>query len=142
MISKSLFGSRLKEQRKKLGLTQAEAAQRAGIERETWGKYERGIFMPSGDVLISFLGMGINVGILFSIDETDEPLPNNTLTAEEQQLLNCYRRSTGKDREMIMFIANKVDRFPENQSNNVRIGKIGQVINTQSVQTINNNMKD
>lgn len=141
MISKSLFGSRLKEQRKKLGLTQAEAAQRAGIERETWGKYERGIFMPSGDVLISFLGMGINVGVLFSTDET-EPLPNNTLTAEEQQLLNCYRRSTGKDREMIMFIANKVDRFPENQSNNVRIGKIGQVINTQSVQTINNNMKD
>ncbi|WP_231410722.1 helix-turn-helix transcriptional regulator [Neisseria meningitidis] len=54
MISKSLFGNRLKEKRKFLGLTQAQAAEKAGIERETWGKYERGVFMPSGDVLLSF----------------------------------------------------------------------------------------
>ncbi|WP_245934343.1 helix-turn-helix domain-containing protein [Bergeriella denitrificans] len=68
MISKSLFGNRLKEQRKFLGLSQAQAAENAGIERETWGKYERGVFMPGGDVLISFLSMGINVSALFSIE--------------------------------------------------------------------------
>ena len=54
MISKSLFGNRLKEKRKFLGLTQAQAAEKAGIERETWGKYERVVFMPSGDVLLFF----------------------------------------------------------------------------------------
>ncbi|WP_245934285.1 helix-turn-helix domain-containing protein [Bergeriella denitrificans] len=42
MISKSLFGNRLKEQRKFLGLSQAQAAENAGIERETWGNMNEG----------------------------------------------------------------------------------------------------
>ena len=91
MISKSLFGNRLKEQRKKMGLTQADAAQKAGIERETWGKYERGVFMPSGDVLISFLSMGINVSDLFAAEEPFRQ-PETILSAEEQELLTQFRQ--------------------------------------------------
>lgn len=94
MISKSLFGNRLKEQRKKLGFTQAQAAEKAGIERETWGKYERGVFMPSGDVLISFLSMGINVSDLFAIEETFKLPENSTseLNKEETELLTQFRQ--------------------------------------------------
>lgn len=94
MISKSLFGNRLKEQRKKLGFTQAQAAEKAGIERETWGKYERGVFMPSGDVLISFLSMGINVSDLFAIEETFKLPENSTseLNKEETKLLTQFRQ--------------------------------------------------
>lgn len=91
MISKSLFGNRLKEQRKKLGFTQAQAAEKAGIERETWGKYERGVFMPSGDVLISFLSMGINVSDLFTVEETFRQ-PEIILSAEEKELLAQFRQ--------------------------------------------------
>lgn len=91
MISKSLFGNRLKEQRKKLGFTQAQAAEKAGIERETWGKYERGVFMPSGDVLISFLSMGINVSDLFTVEETFRQ-PEIILSAEEKELLVQFRQ--------------------------------------------------
>lgn len=102
MISRSLFGNRLKEQRKFLGLTQAQAAEKAGIERETWGKYERGVFMPSGDVLISFLSMGINVSKLF-MDPTkkNEANPNE----EETKLLECYRTTDSKGRAALMAVA-------------------------------------
>ena len=112
VISKSLFGNRLKDQRKKLGLTQAEAAEKAGIERETWGKYERGVFMPSGDVLISFLGMGINVSDLFAVEETfrqPENMPP-ALSKDETGLLTHYREAADKDREMILFVARRAEK--------------------------------
>lgn len=111
MISKSLFGNRLKEQRKFLGLTQAQAAEKAGIERETWGKYERGVFMPSGDVLLSFLSMGIDVSGLFAIDSaTSRSSEKAEFSKEESELLVCYREAADKDREMIMFVARKAEK--------------------------------
>lgn len=42
MEKTSLFGKRLKEERIKLGLNQAEAAEKCGFSREMWGKWERG----------------------------------------------------------------------------------------------------
>ena len=114
MISKSLFGNRLKEQRKKLGLTQAQAAEKAGIERETWGKYERGIFMPSGDVLISFLSIGINVSDLFAIKDTFRQPEMVFLSNEEQELLDNYRNSTDKSKEIILTIARTQEKKAEN----------------------------
>ena len=87
MISKSLFGNRLKEKRKFLGLTQAQAAETAGIERETWGKYERGVFMPSGDVLLSFLNMGIDVSSLFAVEQEIRPSENSEISKESMEKL-------------------------------------------------------
>ena len=102
MISKSLFGNRLKEQRKKMGLTQVAAAQKAGIERETWGKYERGVFLPSGDVLISFLNIGIDVSALFSVSDRQ---PENLLAQDEQELLANYRQTTDSGKFVILSVA-------------------------------------
>ena len=110
MISKSLFGSRLRKQRKFLDLTQAQAAEKAGIERETWGKYERGIFLPSGDVLISFLGIGIDVSSLFAADERQsETLPSG-LGAEEQELLALFHQSSELGRAVIMSAARGAEK--------------------------------
>lgn len=109
MISRSLFGNRLKEKRNFLGLTQAQAAEKAGIERETWGKYERGVFMPSGDVLISFMNMGIDVGSLFATEVATEK-PSEILSPEEQELLTCYREAADQDREMILYVARKAEK--------------------------------
>ncbi|HGJ8889584.1 TPA: helix-turn-helix domain-containing protein [Neisseria gonorrhoeae] len=55
MEKTSLFGKRLKEERIKLGLNQAEAAEKCGFSREMWGKWERGENRPSSEKLFSFL---------------------------------------------------------------------------------------
>lgn len=120
MISKSLFGNRLKEQRKKLGFTQAQAAEKAGIERETWGKYERGVFMPSGDVLISFLSMGINVSDLFTVEETfRQPESPNTLNQDEKELLDNYRQASDNGKFVILSVAQGAEKKAEIETRQV-----------------------
>lgn len=109
MISKSLFGNRLREERKKLGLTQVEAAEKCGIERETWGKYERGIFMPGGDVLISFLGLGVNVSYLFSPEEQSRKAESN-LAKEERSLLEAYRTASDKAKAALLAMADVIEK--------------------------------
>ena len=57
---------RLKSERKRLALSQAEAAALCGVSRETWGKYERGSIVPGGDVLLSFAMNGANVQFILT----------------------------------------------------------------------------
>lgn len=110
MISKSLFGDRLKEKRKFLGLTQAQAAEKAGIERETWGKYERGVFMPSGDVLLSFLNMGIDVSSLFAAEQGIRPSENSEISKEESELLGYYRQASDNGKFVILSVAKGAEK--------------------------------
>lgn len=49
---------RVRAERKRLGLTQAEAAQVCGVARETWGKYERGVFELGGAAFRAFVNAG------------------------------------------------------------------------------------
>lgn len=62
----SLCSVRLKEERKRLGLSQQAAAELCDVSREIWGKYERGVVVPGGDVLFSFSAVGADVGYIFS----------------------------------------------------------------------------
>lgn len=62
----SLFGNRLKEERKKLSLTQLEVAEKCNITREAWGKYERGQNMPGSEVLLSFSNLGADIAYIFT----------------------------------------------------------------------------
>ena len=57
----SLFAPRLKIERKRLGLSQAEAAQVCGVSREIWGKYERAMAVPGGDVIFAFASAGADI---------------------------------------------------------------------------------
>lgn len=126
MISRSLFGMRLKNQRIKLKLSQEEAAEKTGIKRETWGKYERGIFMPGGDVLISFLKIGINVSELFAPSNNKEtanksvlrePVAiynstylNQPLDKDEEELLNYFRSASTNGKFVILSVARTAEK--------------------------------
>lgn len=46
------------EERRRLGLSQADAAAACGVSREMWGKYERGAASPGCDVLAAFSSVG------------------------------------------------------------------------------------
>lgn len=57
----SQSSERLKSERLKLGLSQAQAADLCGVSREIWGKYERGNAVPGGEVLFSFAATGADI---------------------------------------------------------------------------------
>lgn len=72
----SLSASRIKQERARLGLNQASAADLCGVSREIWGRYERGVSVPGGEVLFAFAQAGADVQfILTGSSSTLEPLP-------------------------------------------------------------------
>ncbi|WP_218580328.1 helix-turn-helix domain-containing protein [Pseudomonas sp. J380] len=68
----SLSAARMKEERVRLGLKQASAAQLCGVSREIWGRYERGASAPGGDVLFSFAAAGADVQFILTGKRQDE----------------------------------------------------------------------
>jgi DNA-binding XRE family transcriptional regulator len=55
-----LIGSRLKEARKALGLTQAQVAKMTGITVKHWGRLERGVAIPGGQILSELVRLGVD----------------------------------------------------------------------------------
>lgn len=55
------FGSRIADERKAAGYSQAALAQACGVSREMWGKYERDAAVPGGDVLARTAAAGLDV---------------------------------------------------------------------------------
>ena len=76
----------LKEERQRLGFTQATIAEHCGISREMWCRYERGANIPSGEVLHQFCQLGGDVQFVLSGARTA-----STLTEEENLLLEAFR---------------------------------------------------
>ena len=104
MKKDSLIGKRLKEERNKLGLYQSDIAERCGVSREQWGKYERGENKPSSEKLFSFQKAGIDIdyvmhGVHADITRPSENLPE--YTAEEAELLTLFRQLSAPDRHVL-----------------------------------------
>jgi transcriptional regulator with XRE-family HTH domain len=77
----SLSAARLKSERLKLNKKQAEAADLCGVSREMWGKYERGLATPGGEVLFSFAAAGADMHYIL------------TGETKQQQLLKLIKES-------------------------------------------------
>ena len=86
----SLFGSRLKAERKRLGFNQAQIAKECGVSREMWGKYERGLAVPGGEVLFSFSRIGADIQSVMTGEDSESSLPPS-LAPDEQMLVDAYR---------------------------------------------------
>ncbi|MFZ3141254.1 helix-turn-helix domain-containing protein [Polaromonas sp.] len=88
MTNESFF-CRLKEERKRLGLTQASAATHVGVARETWSRYETGVLAPGMEVLSALAMNGADANYLLTGRRSApiaQPLP-----PDEQLWLDCYR---------------------------------------------------
>lgn len=55
------IGSRLRSERRRLGLTQARLAALGGVQPNAQGRYESGIRVPRADYLASVARIGIDV---------------------------------------------------------------------------------
>ncbi|ENG6928990.1 helix-turn-helix transcriptional regulator [Escherichia coli] len=84
----SLCASRFKAERSRLSLKQAEVAALCGVSREMWGKYERGVAVPGGELLAAFARIGANVQFILTGESS-----GITLSRDEMELLQHYRQA-------------------------------------------------
>lgn len=94
----SLVGIRLREERERIGITQADAALLVGVSREMWGRYERGA-MPSSEVLLRAQGHGFDVNYILGGARV---LSEATLVNEERTLIERYRAVDGAGKAAIL----------------------------------------
>lgn len=87
----SLVGGRLKETRKALGLNQAEIAKSVGVSREYWGRCERGVSVPGGEVLAALALKGADVVYVLTGQRTGSSPAPRVMSAEEQTMLDYFR---------------------------------------------------
>lgn len=100
MINESL-SLRLKKERKRLHLSQEEAATRAGVQRETWSRYENGGMQPGTDVWVALALMGADVRYILSGEP--EPLYADTgLSDGEKAVVALYRGIEPGAQKMLM----------------------------------------
>ncbi|POG12888.1 hypothetical protein BGP82_00010 [Pseudomonas putida] len=90
MTFSSLSCVRMQEERKRLKLKQVEAATQCGVSREVWGRYERGVAVPGGEVLYAFANLGADAQYILTGERRSlQRCPE--IPADEQLLLDSYR---------------------------------------------------
>lgn len=111
----SLAAGRLKEERKRLGMSQQSAAETCDVSREMWGKYERGQSVPGGEVLFAFAAAGADVQYILTGVRTGtaEPQARFALTPRKQKLLDLIEMLDEKGQEEIQEELEKIKRMKD-----------------------------
>ncbi|HHH3032411.1 TPA: helix-turn-helix domain-containing protein [Serratia marcescens] len=81
------LGSRLREERNRLGFTQAELADLVGIHKNSQGNYENDVKSPDSKYLSTVAEHGVD--ILYVV--TGSRTPQTSVSIEEQKLIENYR---------------------------------------------------
>lgn len=111
MYNSSDFANRLKELRIKYNLTQAQAAEQCGVSTRMWVKYEQGLSMPGGEVLLKLAYHGYHMEYLFTgIELTTDEKTESVLTHDEFKLIKNFRAATDKSKEAILTISEVVEK--------------------------------
>lgn len=97
------FGSRLKEERKILGLSQHDFAAIGGVEANAQGKYENGERAPRSDYLAALISRGVDVLYVLSGQRT--PMRSDSLSDTERAVIVHYRGLTEVDQAAISQLA-------------------------------------
>lgn len=95
--------SRISEERKKLGWSQEELANKVGVSQKSISKYERGTRRPSYETLTLMAGLfGVTVDYLLGNDSisTEQTLPIKTASAADTSL-KYWVEKTGYDYEEV-----------------------------------------
>ena len=101
-----LFGARLKEQRKVLGLSQQDFGAIGGVAANAQVHYESGARMPKSDYLIAIRRKGVDVLYVLTGERT--ALSSDALTDKETLIINHYRGLDGLDQEAIAQITSSL----------------------------------
>jgi len=97
----SLFGARLREERKALGLKQDQVAHLVGVTREHWGRCERGQAVPGGEVLAAFVRQGADVVYILTGQRSRPTPPMADLSPRVRALVRNYEATDEEGRRHI-----------------------------------------
>lgn len=93
------FANRLRLEREKLGFSsQAKIAEICGVNKDVWGRYERGTSIPNAETLLIFMELGADINYLFTgithEKMSNQPYPSDSdmeLDLAEKYLIESYR---------------------------------------------------
>jgi transcriptional regulator with XRE-family HTH domain len=97
------LGPRLREERKRLGLSQQEFGAVGGVEANAQGKYENGERIPRSDYLAALGKKGVDVMYVLSGKRT--PISTDTLSEAERAIIMHYRVLSEDDKDAISQLA-------------------------------------
>lgn len=89
-VNSQSFGSRLREERERLGLSQTQFAEVGGVARTTQHIYETDIRSPDVAYLEKLRDIGVDASYLVT-GSRQVAVGNDTLTVSYQRLLSIYR---------------------------------------------------
>lgn len=98
-IQMSGIGSRLRQERERLGLSQKVFGEIGGVEANAQGKYESGGRAPKADYLSRVAERGVDV--LYVLTGTATPIQLENLSHIEEKVLGDYRAMFKEDQDAI-----------------------------------------
>lgn len=116
MNNSSEIANRLKELRIKWNKTQAEMAKDCGVSTRMWVKYEQGLSFPGGEIWLALAQNSADVNYLLTGWEIEESINEVYLKDDELKLVNNYRQSTKKSKDIVLTLSEMVDKKPVKSS--------------------------
>lgn len=96
------IGSRIKEERERLGMNQTEFGAVGNATRKTQFNYEIGERVPSADYLERLASIGVDVGYIITGIRGGGVLP--TYSPDEVVLISAWRRADASARTMALRV--------------------------------------
>lgn len=93
------IGSRLRQERERLGLSQKAFGEIGGVEANAQGKYESGDRAPKADYLSRVAARGVDV--LYVLTGAPTPTLTDNLSQIEEKVLVSYRTLHKEDQDAI-----------------------------------------
>lgn len=110
------IGSRIKEKRKELNLTQIKIKELTGISSGNMSDYENGRVLPSALAIIS-LSKALNCSTDWLLTGQTNNSLSNSYSSEEQALIETFRKLTDDDKEEILLLSRmKLERAENKRS--------------------------
>ncbi|TFY90726.1 XRE family transcriptional regulator [Pseudomonas nabeulensis] len=97
------IGSRLRQERERLGLSQKIFGEIGGVEANAQGKYESGGRAPKADYLSRVAERGVDV--LYVLTGNPTPIQLENLSQLEEKILENYRVMFKEDQDAIRQLA-------------------------------------
>lgn len=103
------IGSRLRQERERLGLSQKSFGEIGGVEANAQGKYENGGRAPKADYLSRVAARGVDV--LYVLTGNPTPTLIDNLSQMEEKVLGSYRSLFKEDQDAIRRLTTTLAEF-------------------------------
>ncbi|AAY92830.2 XRE family transcriptional regulator [Pseudomonas protegens] len=107
------IGSRLRQERERLGLSQKVFGEIGGVEANAQGKYESGDRAPKADYLSRVAAKGVDV--LYVLTGSRIPIQSGGLSQTEEKVLDCYRALFKEDQDAICRLTSTLAELSASQ---------------------------